>query len=121
VPVTLLGTEGQAYLGFDGSYRSSSSSNSSPSAYTNVDGYALTNFRFGFRTEKGIDVYGWVRNAFDVNYYDQLAVAPGNTGLIGRQHRRSAHVWRHRDDHVLRPKVRQAPAALPPQFRRGVC
>ncbi len=82
VPVTLLGTEGQAYLGFDGSYRSSWSSNSSPSAYTNVDGYALTNFRFGFRTEKGIDVYGWVRNAFDVNYYDQLAVAPGNTGLI---------------------------------------
>ncbi|WP_298166981.1 TonB-dependent receptor [Novosphingobium sp.] len=82
VPVTLLGKEGQVYLGFDGSYRSSWSSNASPSAYTNVDGYALSNFRLGFRTEQGIDVFGWVRNAFDVNYYDQLAVAPGSTGLI---------------------------------------
>jgi len=65
VPVKLLGKEGQVYLGVDGSYRSSWSSNASPSAYTNVDGYALTNFRLGFRTEHGIDVYGWVRNAFD--------------------------------------------------------
>jgi iron complex outermembrane recepter protein len=82
VPVTVLGKEGQVYLGFDGSYRSSWSSNASPSAYTNVDGYALSNFRLGFRTEKGIDIYGWIRNAFDVNYFDQLAVASGNTGLI---------------------------------------
>ena len=29
-----------------------------------------------------IDVFGWVRNAFDVKFIDQLAVAPGNTGLI---------------------------------------
>jgi iron complex outermembrane receptor protein len=86
VPATLLGKAGQVYLGFDGSYRSSWSSNASPSAYTNVDGYALTNFRLGFRTDPGagvgVDVYGWVRNAFGVNYFDQLAVASGNTGLI---------------------------------------
>ncbi|WP_421847408.1 TonB-dependent receptor [Novosphingobium sp.] len=86
VPVKLLGKDGQVYFGFDGNTRSSWSSNASPSAYTNVDGYALTNFRLGFRTEPsssvGIDIYGWVRNAFDVNYYDQLAVASGNTGLI---------------------------------------
>ncbi len=82
LPVTVLGKEGQVYLGFDGNYRSKWSSNASPSAYTNVNGYALSNFRLGFRTEKGIDVYGWVRNAFDVNYFDQLAVAPGSTGLI---------------------------------------
>jgi iron complex outermembrane receptor protein len=86
VPVTAFGTEGQVYLGFDGNYRSDWSSNSSPSAYTNVDGYALSNFRLGFRTganaSGGIDVFAWVRNAFDVNYIDQLAVAPGNTGLI---------------------------------------
>lgn len=82
VPVTLLGKEGQVYLGFDGNYRSAWSSNASPSAYTNVDGYALSNFRLGFRTEGGIDVFGWLRNAFDVQYFDQLAVAPGNTGLI---------------------------------------
>jgi iron complex outermembrane receptor protein len=81
-PVTLLGSEGQAYLGVDGNYRSNFSSNPSPSAYTWVDGYALTNFRAGFRTRAGFDFYGWVRNAFGVNYYEQLQVPSGNTGLI---------------------------------------
>lgn len=46
-----------------------------------VDGYALTNFRAGFRTE-GLDLFAWVRNAFDVNYIELLQVAPGNVGLI---------------------------------------
>ena len=82
VPARLFGTDGQAYLGFDGNYRSDFSSNPSPSAYTNVDGYALSNFRLGYRTDNGFDLFGWVRNAFDVNYYEQLAVASGNTGLI---------------------------------------
>jgi len=82
IPVKVFGVDGQSYIGFDGNYRSDWSSNGSPSAYTQVDGYALSNFRLGFRTEKGFDVYGWVRNAFNVNYIDQLAVASGNTGLI---------------------------------------
>jgi len=82
VPAKVFGKDGQIYLGFDGNYRSDWSSNASPSAYTNVDGYALSSFRLGFRTERGIDIYGWVRNAFDVQYFDQLAVASGNTGLI---------------------------------------
>ncbi|MFM9815866.1 hypothetical protein ACKI16_46265, partial [Streptomyces scabiei] len=56
--------------------------NPSPSAYTWVDGYALTNFRAGFRAGNGLDIYGWVRNAFGVNYFEQLAVASGNSGLI---------------------------------------
>jgi len=81
VPVTLLGKEGEAYLGVDGNYRSRFSSNPSPSAYTWVAGYALTNLRLGFRTA-GLDIYGWVRNAFDVDYFEQLAVGPGNSGLI---------------------------------------
>lgn len=81
-PATLLGKEGEAYLGYDGSYRSNFSSNPSPSAYTWVDGYSLSNFRLGFRTEGGFDVYGWVRNAFDAKYFEQLFVGPGNTGLI---------------------------------------
>ena len=80
-PVTLLAKEGQAYLGVDGNYRSEWNSNASPSIYTEVKGYALTNFRLGFRGD-GIDVFGWVRNAFDVNYMDNLQVAPGNVGLI---------------------------------------
>jgi iron complex outermembrane receptor protein len=81
-PVALFGNDGEVYLGFDGNYRSDWSSNASPSAYTQVDGYALSNFRAGFRTRDGIDFYAWVRNAFDTHYFDQLAVASGNTGLI---------------------------------------
>ena len=49
-----------------------------------VDAYALTNLRLGFRGE-GLDVFGWVRNAFDVNFMDLLQVAPGNVGLIAGQ------------------------------------
>jgi iron complex outermembrane recepter protein len=77
----LLGRDGQIYFGVDGNYRSHWNSNASPSAYTEVKGYALTNFRAGFRTGE-IDIFGWVRNAFDVNYIDLLQVAPGNVGLI---------------------------------------
>lgn len=78
----LFGKDGQFYLGYDGSYRSNWSSNPSPSAYTWVKGYALSNVRAGFRTDDGLDFFAWVRNAFDRNYIDQLSVGPGNTGLI---------------------------------------
>ncbi|MFM7028197.1 MAG: TonB-dependent receptor [Chakrabartia sp.] len=81
LPAHLLGKEGQVYAGVDGNYRSSWNSNASPSIYTQVEGYALTNFRLGFRGD-GFDVFGWVRNAFDVHYIDLLQVAPGNVGLI---------------------------------------
>lgn len=82
VPATFLGQEGEVYLGYDGSYRSNFSSNPSPSAYTFVDGYSLSNFRLGFRTQGGLNIFGWVRNAFDEDYFEQLFVGPGNTGLI---------------------------------------
>ena len=83
-PVTLLAKEGQIYLGADGNYRSHFQSNASPSIYTEVKGYALTNFRVGFRGE-GFDVFAWLRNAFDVDYIETLQVAPGNVGLIAGQ------------------------------------
>ncbi|MBG6119379.1 iron complex outermembrane receptor protein [Sphingobium sp. JAI105] len=83
-PVTLLAKEGQVYLGVDGNYRSHWNSNASPSIYTNVKGYALTNVRAGFRGD-GFDVFGWVRNALGVDYIETLQVAPGNTGLIAGQ------------------------------------
>jgi iron complex outermembrane receptor protein len=82
VPAKLLAQDGELYAAVDGNYRSDFSSNPSPSDYTWIDGYALTNFRFGFRTPGGFDVFGWVRNAFDIKYFEQLAVASGNTGLI---------------------------------------
>jgi len=84
VPARLLGKDGKLYLGVDGNYRTDFSSNPSPSIYTDVDGYALTNLRLGFRGQ-GFDVYGWVRNVFDVNYFDLLQVAPSNVGLIAGQ------------------------------------
>jgi iron complex outermembrane recepter protein len=84
VPLTILGPDGQVYLGVDGNYRSEWNSNASPSAYTVVDGYALTNLRVGLRGE-GVNVFGWVRNLLDVNYIETLQVAPGNTGLIAGQ------------------------------------
>jgi iron complex outermembrane receptor protein len=81
-PGSLFGKEGEFYLGYDGSYRSDFSSNASPSPATRVEGYSLSNFRAGFRTDKGLNVFAWVRNAFDANYFEQLFIAPGNTGLI---------------------------------------
>jgi iron complex outermembrane receptor protein len=42
----------------------------------------LTNFRLGFRADSGFDLFAWARNACDVKYFEQLAVASGNTGLI---------------------------------------
>ncbi|MFZ3483172.1 TonB-dependent receptor [Sphingomonas sp. 3-13AW] len=84
LPANVLGREGQAYVGYDASYRSKFSSNASRSIYTDISGYSLHNFRAGFRTE-GFDIFGWVRNAFDQDYFESLAVTPGNTGLISAQ------------------------------------
>jgi len=83
-PIELLDKEGQIYFGVDGQYRSNFQSNPSPSRYTLVNGYNITNFRAGFRTES-FDVFGWVRNAFDTNYFELLQTAPSNTGLIAGQ------------------------------------
>ena len=40
--------------------------------------------RLGFRGQ-GFDIYGWVRNLADVDYFDLLQVAPSNVGLIAGQ------------------------------------
>lgn len=72
---------GQVYLGYDGSWRSRFSSNPSPSAYTWINGYALSNFRLGYRKGK-VNAFAWVRNAFDQHYFELLSVQSGNTGLI---------------------------------------
>jgi len=81
-PGNVFGEAGQFYLGYDGSYRSNFSSNASPSAATRIDGYSLSNFRAGFRSDDRLNIFAWVRNAFDENYFEQLFIAPGNTGLI---------------------------------------
>ncbi len=82
VPTRLFGTSGEVYFAGDGNYRSTFSSNPSRSRYTDIEGYAVTNFRLGFRTDDRWNVFGWVRNAFDTDYYDVLALQSGNTGLV---------------------------------------
>ena len=82
LPAKLGAAQGNAYLGFDGSYRSRFSSNPSPSAYTYIDGYSIANFRLGYRADAGWNAFLWLRNAFDRNYYELLATQSGNTGLI---------------------------------------
>lgn len=81
-PLTIFGREGQVYFGADGNYRTNFSSNPTPSTYTTIDSYALTNLRAGFRTDGGFNIFLWARNVFDVDYFEQLAVPSGNTGLI---------------------------------------
>jgi iron complex outermembrane receptor protein len=82
LPLPAWDADSNAYFGFDGSYRSKWSSNPSRSAYTDVAGYALANFRAGVRKGKGLDVFAWVRNAFDREYFDFLQTQPSSTGLV---------------------------------------
>ena len=82
VPVRWGGVSGTFYLGYDGSYRSRFSANPSPSLYTYIDGYALSNFRLGYKTGNRWNVFAWVRNAFDEDYYELLALQSGSTGLV---------------------------------------
>ena len=79
VPVD--GSGGEVYVGYDGNYRSRFSSNPSPSAYTWIEGYSLSNVRAGYR-KNDFNVFGWVRNAFDQKYFELLSTQSGNTGLI---------------------------------------
>ena len=83
LPARLFGLAGEAYAGFDGSTRSRFSSNPSRSAYTDINGYGLANFRLGFREDEGgWNLFGFVRNAFDADYLEVLALQSGNTGLV---------------------------------------
>ena len=84
VPGKLFGLDGAFYLGGDANSRSKFSSNASRSIYTDIEGYTLANFRVGFRTSD-FNLFGWVRNAFDEEYFEVLATTPGNTGLISGQ------------------------------------
>ncbi len=81
-PSRVFGRDGDAFGALDFSVRSSFSSSATRSAYMNVAGYGLANARFGFRADDGWDAYLWVRNLMDQRYYEQLAAAPGGTGLV---------------------------------------
>jgi len=78
-----LGRAGEGYFGYDGNARSNWSSNPSRSRYTDVGGHGLVNLRLGFRSGGNWDLYAWVRNALDKQYFQELnAATGGNTGLV---------------------------------------
>jgi len=74
---------GKFFLAFDTYYRSDFSSSPSPSAYLNIEGYALLNARAGFRISNGTSISVWARNILDKDYYEQLLPAGGNAGHYG--------------------------------------
>lgn len=76
------GKEAQLYVGADASYRSSYSSNATPSPFFVVDAYSIANVRFGYRDGNSWNVFGWVKNAFDTDYLEFLSNQPGNNGLV---------------------------------------
>ncbi len=78
-----LSQGGKFFLAFDTYYRSDFSSSPSPSAYLNIEGYALLNARAGFRISNGTSLSVWARNILDKDYYEQLLPAGGNAGHYG--------------------------------------
>jgi iron complex outermembrane receptor protein len=79
--LTFLGTPGELFTGFDIFYRDDFSSSATPSEFLNIDGYALTNLRVGFRSNNGWSGQFWVRNAFDEEYFELLQAAPAGQGV----------------------------------------
>jgi iron complex outermembrane receptor protein len=79
-PGVLLGKKGNYFLAVDGFYRSSFSSNPSPSKYLIVDGYTLINAQLGFSVTGKNAIFLWARNLFDTNYFEQLLPGAGNIG-----------------------------------------
>jgi iron complex outermembrane receptor protein len=79
-PITLLGTSGEVFGGFDAYYRSDFSSSASPSQFLNIDAYTLLNARVGFRTDDSWSAFLWSRNLTDKDYFEQLLPGAGNAG-----------------------------------------
>jgi iron complex outermembrane receptor protein len=79
-PATFFEKAGTFFAALDGYYRSSFSSSPSPSAYLNIEGYALINGRLGFRANNGLSAFIWGRNLLDKDYYEQLLPAGGSAG-----------------------------------------
>jgi iron complex outermembrane receptor protein len=72
---------GKFFFALDTYYRSEFSSSPSPSAYLNIEGYALLNARAGFRVSNtGTSLTVWSRNLLNEDYYEQLLPAGGNAG-----------------------------------------
>jgi len=79
---TVSGVNGEWYSAADLSYRSDWNSDASVSKYLVVEGSTLVNLRFGFRTDNGVDVSLYARNAFNEDYLSFLSIQAGNSGAV---------------------------------------
>ncbi|MFM9976680.1 MAG: TonB-dependent receptor [Sphingomonadaceae bacterium] len=75
------GNAAEIYIGADASYRSSYSSNATPSPFFVVGSYSIANVRLGYRDGNNWNVFGWVKNLLDAEYLEFLSNQPGNNGL----------------------------------------
>lgn len=80
IPAIFLGGAAKFFMATDLFYRSGYSSSPSPSAYLNIEGYALVNGRLGVKDTRGLSAFIWVRNLFNKDYHEQLLPAGGNAG-----------------------------------------
>ncbi|MDR0566466.1 MAG: TonB-dependent receptor [Prevotellaceae bacterium] len=80
LPTSFFGKKGEWFFAIDGFYRSSFSSNPSPSKYLVIDAYTLLNARLGFRATEKTALFVWSRNLFDKEYFEQLLPGAGNIG-----------------------------------------
>lgn len=76
----LIKKQGKYFFAIDSYFRSGFSSSPTPSAYLNIDGYALLNARIGFRSVNGPSITLWGRNLLNKDYFEQLLPAGGNAG-----------------------------------------
>ena len=81
-PVQFGSSEGQAYVGVEANYRSSFYSAATVSKYSLIDGYALVNLRAGVRPNDHLDLFAWVRNATDEEYFQYISAQAGNSGAL---------------------------------------
>ncbi len=82
-PLTVGPRTLEAYLGADGSFRSSNYSSTTDSIYTLLPNLNLLNLRLGFRAGDGRwDVFLWGNNVTNVKYFTNTAPGIGNTGAI---------------------------------------
>ena len=76
----LFSYNGRFFIASDISFRTGYSSNPTPSAVLNVNGYHLLNARLGFRSNN-FTAFIWSRNLTNTKYFEQLQAAAGNSGL----------------------------------------
>ena len=83
--VAIFNAPSEAYLGLDYSYRSEVN-NGGYSAATVLEPLHLVNARLGIRAaSRRMDASLWVKNLFDKQYFSDIAVGTGNTGLLTAQ------------------------------------